>query len=211
MLGGDCIPYGSSTRGLAEAGSREGCRDGSAEGVDGSPGAHDTHLPREEGRGKVRATSGGCPGMWGPQSRRRYCRETMGPTWKTGVTSWPGVRSLTLPKGGARYSIMRGKGRKLGHPPDPLRTLDFGVPQSGPNAPHSPRVSGPRSGRGGNVARPRTGNPPSFRSGATRGRRGTVVSQSFPRPPQPCRGRAALPEVGRENGLGKGSSVRSFS
>lgn len=85
-------------------------------------------------------------------------------------------------------------------------------PQSGSNAPYSPRVSSLRSGRVvGDVVRRWTGNPPSFRSGATRGRRGTVVSQSFPRPtPNPVGEGQLFRRWGRRNGLGKGSGVSFF-
>lgn len=59
--------------------------------------------------------------MRGPQSGRRYRRETFDPTKKTGVASWPGVKSLTLPQSGALYSIMGEKGHKLGHPAKVLK------------------------------------------------------------------------------------------
>lgn len=88
---------------------------------------HTTHtFPRRAGGERCRPLLEVPP--CGGRRAGSYSRETRGPTWKAGVTSWPGVRSLMLPQGGARYSIVGGKGLKLGHPPEPLRTLDFDVP-----------------------------------------------------------------------------------
>ena len=166
---------------------------------------HTTHTPPPPPEERAREGAGhpwGLPGavgaVRGPQSGRGCCRETIGPTLKTGVASWPGLRSLKLPQSSERYSGVGWKEHKLGHPPEPLGTPDFGatlrVARSVPlrSVVHEVEVRGLEKWEG--VVRPRTGNPPKFLSDATRERRGTVVSQSFPPPSH--RGRAALPAVG---------------
>lgn len=166
---------------------------------------HTTHAPppppeerAREGAGHLWGLPGAVGAVRGPQSGRGCCRETIGPTLKTGVASWPGLRSLKFPQSSERYSGVGWKEHKLGRPPEPLGTPDFGaalrVARSVPlrSVVHEVQVRGLEKWEG--VVRPRTGNPPKFLSDATRERRGTVVSQSFPPPSH--RGRAALPAVG---------------
>lgn len=93
---------------------------------------HKTYTPPSPPEGKARAISGDAPGLCelcgGPRSGRGCCRETIGPTLKTGVASWPGMRSFTLPRSSERYSGVGWKEHELGQQPECLRTPDFGAP-----------------------------------------------------------------------------------
>lgn len=179
----------------------------------------------ERRRGLSLAALWGLPGgvraLRRPQSGRGCCRKTIGPTLKTGVASWPGVRSLTLSQSGARYSSVGGKGHKLGRPPDPVKTPDFGVlPPPGGLKCTSPTTavaqgSGPRPGRVGECGQASDGKPthvPLPRH-ARKARNNCLAKfPASPHPPYPQSGKGGFSgRGGRGNGLGTGSSASSFS